>query len=502
MLKHKRGELGFLLKCFSKFGLEASWRLQLSASHVAAGYTSGYWPPNKSFSARTHFAEGDKGSFNKSGLHASDHAVSKLEGILANEERPSTIDCKQLTAEREEAKALLLQFLKNLGLSTALSTRVAKKGGRFVDHLLSILHTRYHHDYVIGRELTTPEIQGTLRSYLEALAAEHGEGLVDVLVYFPSSPPARAFDLGRNSALPSSGKSSPTRDGLGTSQLTWDGNFRPSVSYALSLGLTLEQVERLAKRTRGFITCKPERNFEPIVSYFLQLGITKPGIVKILLRWPKVFLCSLEQNLKPSILYLESLGIKGSQWPKMLVKFPQLLTYSMTKVDKTVAFLHAAGVSSVDVGIIIGRYPHIVSFSVEKNLEPTLKFLKSMGVNDVPSFLRRSPELLGCSVEGKLQPTIQFLIELGYSQMEVMTIINKFPQILGLAINGNIKPKWDYYAETGWPKSHLVTFPHYFGYSLETRIKPRFALVLRRGIHLTLCRILATSDSEFERRLR
>ncbi|KAH7433500.1 hypothetical protein KP509_07G072200 [Ceratopteris richardii] len=408
---------------------------------------------------------------------------------------------KNLAAEREETKTVLLKFLKDLGLSTNLSSRVAKKGGQFVDHLLLILHTRYHHLYIVGKEPTTTEIQKTLVLYLEALAAEHREGLLDFLVYFPDPPPTRADNFGKNSSLSSTGKPFPTTDGLENSYLTLDGNFKPSVSYALSLGLTLKQVEAIAKKCPSFISCRPERNVHPVVSFFLGLGVGKAGIVKILLKRPQIFLCNLEGYLKPSMLYLESYGIKRSQWSKILVKFPALLTYGPAKLEAAVAFLHTIGFSSTDVGFIISRFPHVVSFSVEQKLIPTLEFLKSIGVDNLAVFLRRSPQVFGYSVEGNMKPTLRFLVELGYSQPEVITIINKFPQILGLAINSTIKPKWDYYAETGWPKSRLVAFPQYFGYSLETRIKPRFTEVMKRGLDWSPNRILSSSDKDFERLL-
>ncbi|MCO5550631.1 hypothetical protein L7F22_004120 [Adiantum nelumboides] len=480
----------------------ASWRLQLSVSQGVTSYTCGCWTYNRCFSIRARFAEGEKIPSNQITLHTSQQEVSKLAGISANEERQLTIRVNQLSAEREEAKAVLLQFLKNLGLSTALSTRLTKKGGRFVDHLLSLLHTRYHRCYVTGREPTTAEIQGTLLSYLEALASEHGEGLVDFLVYFPEPPPVKALNIRRGSVSPSTSKPFPRKDGIGTSGLTVDGNYKPSVSYALSLGLTLEQVEVLAKKSPSFISCRPERNIQPVVSYFLGLGVSKPGIVKILLKRPQVFVCNLEEYLKPSMLHLESLGIKRNQWPRVIVKFPALLTYGMPKIEATMTFLHAAGLSSADVGTIISRFPHIVSFNVEEKLEPTLEFLKSIGVRDVALFLKKSPQVLGYSVEGNIRPTVRFLIELGYSQTEVTKIINKFPQILSLAINSNIKPKWDFYAETGLSRSHLVAFPQYFGDSLEARIKPRFKEILRHGLDWTPNRILSTSNRDFEKFLR
>lgn len=485
----------------------ASERLLLPAPHALAAHTLGRRSRSKIPQAwgcsgrRENFERAEEPPSYKWRLHISNDG-SNYAGNLETEEPNLALGSQQFAAEKEEAKAVVMQFLKSLGLSTALSSRITKKVGQFINHLLSILHSRYHLRYVVGRELSTAEIQETLLSYLGALSAEHGDGLVDFLVYFPEPPPPRSDYYGRGLSSPSFYKSPPKRDVTGISKLTLNGNFRPSVSYVLSLGLSLEQVEVLAKKAPSFISCNPEKKVQPIVNYFLGLGVTKPGILKIFLKRPQVFVCSLEEYLKPSMLYLESLGVERSQWSRILVQFPALLTYGKAKIQEAVAFLHEAGLSSADVGFVISRFPHVVSFNVEDKLIPTLEFLKSIGVKDVASFLRRSPQVLGFSVEGNIKPTIRFLIELGYSEMEVITIINKFPPILSLAITSNIKPKWDYYAETGWPKSNLVAFPQYFGYSLESRIKPRFEEVLRRGICLSPNRILCLSDKDFEKRLR
>lgn len=411
-------------------------------------------------------------------------------------EQNRTVDIKHLASEKEEAKAVLRQFLKGLGLSTALSTRITKKAEGFTLHLMAMLHSRYHLRYVTGRELTTVEIHNTLLPYLEALEAEHGDGVVDVLVHFPDTPPPRQ-EYPQYRAT-----SRPKTNDIHQSGLTMDRNFRPAVTYALSLGLTITQLQTLSQRFPSIAYYSPERKMKPVVDFFLALGITKPGIVKIFLKRPQIFGCSLEENLKPTMVYLESIGVERRRWARILVQFPALLTYNKAKLQEAVNFLHEVGLSTQDIGITIMRFPHVVSYSVEEKLRPTVAFLKGIGVKDIRAFIKCSPQVLGYSVEGNIKPTIRFLVDIGYSEDEVITIVNRFPQVLSLAINENIRPKWEFFADTGWPKSYIVAFPQYFGYSLSKRIKPRLGEVLKSGFCWTLSRTLSSSDSEFYRLLQ
>lgn len=47
-------------------------------------------------------------------------------------------------------------------------------------------------------------------------------------------------------------------------------------------------------------------------------------------------------------------------------------------------------------------------------------------------------------------------------------------------------PKWEFFLTMDYPKSDLIKFPHYFGYSLEERIKSRYAIVKESGVRFLL----------------
>lgn len=55
-----------------------------------------------------------------------------------------------LSAEREEAKAVLKLFLKKQGMSNALAARSINKSETFIDYLISKLHSVHRSHYMIG----------------------------------------------------------------------------------------------------------------------------------------------------------------------------------------------------------------------------------------------------------------------------------------------------------------------------------------------------------------
>ncbi|MQL05662.1 hypothetical protein EI015_26700, partial [Escherichia coli] len=50
--------------------------------------------------------------------------------------------------------------------------------------------------------------------------------------------------------------------------------------------------------------------------------------------------------------------------------------------------------------------------------------------------------------------------------------------------------------------SELVKFPQYFGYSLEERIKPRYARMKESGVRLLLNQVLSLSGSDYDKALK
>lgn len=415
-------------------------------------------------------------------------------------------ELKHMVGEREEAKSMLVDFLRARGVSGPLAARAVNKSTRLVTHLLSLLRTVYRTRYLTGREPTTSEVRKTLLPFLENLGAHHEEGLVDVLLSFPDPPPVKKKILG----LKSGSKSTFTSAVYGEVNVSdyphldayvVDGQLRPSLKYFLSLGIAPKELDGMVSRFPMITSYSVDGKIMPVVDFLLTMGVAVKDIPRIALKRPQLFGCSLEENIKPMVTLLEGLGVEPERWAKILVAFPHILTYSAAKVDQVVRYLAEMGMTPKESGRILSRFPHIVGYSVEEKLRPITKHFNCIGIVDLKTLVLRSPQILGLSLELNIKPTLQFFTDNGFTREEISTIILRFPQILGLNIEGNLRAKWEYFLRMGRLKEEVVIFPQYFGYSLENRIKPRYAALKSSGVDWSLNRMLSTTEILFQKYL-
>ncbi|KAK3211872.1 hypothetical protein Dsin_016578 [Dipteronia sinensis] len=404
-----------------------------------------------------------------------------------------------IAAEKEEAKAVLTLFLKKQGLSKAVAARTINKSELFIDHLVSRLHSVHKARYLVGRELTTLEIRDALIPYLETLHEEYGDILVELAENFPNapvkekvapvSPPHSTLDSKKLKAISRMSEAGPA------------GDLRPQVLYLIDLGMDLEKIKVITRKFPAFAYYSLEGKIKPVVEFLLDLGVPKSDIPTILSKRPQLCGISLSENLIPTMKFLEDLGVDNKQWAKVIYRFPALLTYSRQKLKTTVDFLYEMGVSAESTGKILTRCPNIISYSVEDKLRPTAEYFRSLGV-DIAVLLLRCPQSLGLSIEANLKPVTNFFLERGFSMEEVGTMISRYGALYTFSLTENMIPKWEFFLTMDYPKSELVKFPQYFGYSLEERIKPRYALVKESGVKLLLNQVLSLSSRDFDKILK
>ncbi|KAJ7970686.1 Transcription termination factor like [Quillaja saponaria] len=420
---------------------------------------------------------------------------AKFDGSFSLRVVPSTL----LAAEKEEAKAVLNLFLKKQGLRNAVAARTINKSDLFIEHLVSRLHSVHKSRYLVGRELTTLEIRDALISYLESLLEEHGNVLVDVMESFPNPPvkerpavspppPNLTIDSKKLKAMSRVGEKGPA------------GKFRPHILYLIELGMDIEQLKGITRRFPAFAYYSLEGKIKPVVEFLLELGVPKSDIPIILTKRPQLCGISLSENLKPTMKFLENLGVDKTQWAKVIYRFPALLTYSRQKVKTTIDFLDEVGLSEEGIGKILTRCPNIISYSVEDKLRPTAEYFRSLGV-DVAILLFRCPQNFGLSIEANLKPVTEFFLEKGYSVEEIGTMISRYGALYTFSLTENLIPKWEFFLTMDYANSELVKFPQFFGYSLEERIKPRYARVKESGARLLLNQVLSLSGDNFDNTL-
>ncbi|CAL1391493.1 unnamed protein product [Linum trigynum] len=424
---------------------------------------------------------------------------TRVDGLSAARSVPPTL----LTAEKEEAKAVLALFLKNQGVSKSVASRTANKSDVFIDHLISRLHSVHKSRYLVGRELTTLEIRDALIPYLESLHEEHGNVLVDVVENFPDppvkdKPAAAALPAIPPPEVPLSSKKLKAVSRV--SEIGPAGDLPPHILYLIDLGLDLEKIKVITRKFPAFAYYSLEGKIKPIVEFLIDLGIPKANLPVILTKRPQLCGISLSENIIPTMRFLEDLGVDKAQWAKVIYRFPAILTYSRQKVESTVEFLSEMGVSADSIGKILTRAPNIISYSVEDKLRPTAVYFRSLHV-DVGILLFRSPSTFGLSIEANLKPITEFFLGKGYTQEEIGIMISRYGALYSFSLEDNLIPKWEFFLTMDYSKDELVKFPQYFGYSLEHRIKPRYALVREYGVRLLLNQILSLSRSNFDKAL-
>ncbi|XP_058227786.1 transcription termination factor MTERF5, chloroplastic-like isoform X2 [Rhododendron vialii] len=418
-----------------------------------------------------------------------------------------------LVAEKEEAKAVLTLFLKKRGLSNAVAAITVDKSGLFIDHLVSRLHSVHKNRYLGGQELTTLEIRNALNPYLETLYEEFGDILVDVVENFPN--PATEERSAENLSIPSLEEepvvpvSAPittlnSKKLKALARLTDDGltgKPPPHIIYLTALGMEIEVIKEVTSKFPSFAYYSLDRKIKPVVEVLLDLGIPKSDIPTILSKRPH--LCGVRETEKlliPTLTYLKNLGMDKKQLIKAIRRFPALLTCSRQKLESSIDLLYELGLPAENLGKVLTRGPQILGLSVE-TLKARAKYFHSLGV-DVGSLLYRHPTIFALNIETHLKPLMEFFLERGFSTSDIASMISRFGSLYTFSLSNNIMPKWEFFSTMCYPKSDLVKFPQYFGYSLELRIKRRYAIMRESGVTLSLHRLLRLSDADLDEVLK
>jgi len=155
-----------------------------------------------------------------------------------------------------------------------------------------------------------------------------------------------------------------------------------------------------------------------------------------------------------------------------------------------------------DVQKSILRCPRLLVSSVENRLRPALCFLRELGFVGPHSLTCQTTLLLVSSVEDTLLPKVEFLMGLGFTRVEVSNMVVRSPGLLTYSVDKNLAPKFEFFLkEMKGDVAELKRFPQYFSFSLEGRIKPRQAMLVRLGLSLPLQEMLQVSDGGFDSRL-
>ncbi|KAG6581656.1 Transcription termination factor MTERF4, chloroplastic, partial [Cucurbita argyrosperma subsp. sororia] len=319
--------------------------------------------------------------------------------------------------------------------------------------------------------------------------------------------------------------------------------MRERVEFLQKLGLTIDDINEFPL----MLGCSVRKNMipvlelAPVVKLLRGLDVDKEDIGYVLQKHPELLGYKLEGTMSTSVAYLVSIGVNPRDIGPMVTQYPYFLAMRVgTMIKPLVDFIVSLGLPKKIVARMLEKRAYILGYNLEETVRPNINCLLSFGIRKelLPSVIAHYPQILGLPLKAKLSAQ-QFFFDLklkidpaGFAQ-----VIEKMPQILSLHQHVIMKPvefllgrgipssdvakmvvkcpqmvacrvelmKNSYYffkSEMGRPIKELVEFPEYFTYSLESRIKPRYERVQRKGIRCSLNWFLNVSEQRFEERLK
>jgi len=174
-------------------------------------------------------------------------------------------------------------------------------------------------------------------------------------------------------------------------------------------------------------------------AWTLRHEIGTADLGKVISAYPSVLLHDADKQIMPAADYLmNELGIWKDDLPRVLQLYPVLLGMDIADMERVASYLMSLDVGAENLASIFRSFPALLTLDVEKDMEPVVDFLRSIGIANVGRFISRLPPVVGYSVEREL------------------------------------RPKWEYLeAVLVDPRFEVSRFPAYFSYPLERVIKTR-----------------------------
>ncbi|XP_027929782.1 transcription termination factor MTERF2, chloroplastic [Vigna unguiculata] len=242
-----------------------------------------------------------------------------------------------------------------------------------------------------------------------------------------------------------------------------------------------------------------QENYVELLAFSYSIKVPKTQIDRAIESHPHLLSCSTSK-LELMVDQFAKLGVRKKKLSQVIAKSPQLLLRKPKDFLQIVLLFENMDLDKETIGRILARCPEIFASSINKTLQRKIEFLDRVGVRKTfwPGVIRKYPELLVSDIDKTLLLRIMYLMKLGLSEEEIAFMVRTFSPLLGYSIEGVLKPKIEFLVNSmERPVRDVVSYPRYFSYSLEKKIKPRYWVLKRRDIKCSLKDMLGKNDEEF-----
>mmetsp|Transcript_7330 Transcript_7330/g.20375 ORF Transcript_7330/g.20375 Transcript_7330/m.20375 type:complete len:809 (+) Transcript_7330:79-2505(+) len=177
-------------------------------------------------------------------------------------------------------------------------------------------------------------------------------------------------------------------------------------------------------------------------AWTLRNEIGTADLSKVVCAYPSVLILDAETHILPHAEYLmENLGICEGDLPRVLQLYPRLLALPSQQMGAVANYIESLGVERESLSSMFRAFPALLTLDIEDDMKPVVAFLHSIGVVDIGRFLIRIPPVLGYSVEKELVPKWKHLKTVS---TDARFEVTKFPAYFSYPLERVIKARYEY----------------------------------------------------------
>nr|CAD1829479.1 unnamed protein product [Ananas comosus var. bracteatus] len=318
-------------------------------------------------------------------------------------------------------------------------------------------------------------------------------------------------------------------------------NMVPVLDYLGKIGVRRSALTDFLRRYPQVLHASVVVDLAPVVKYLQGMDIKPAHVPRVLERYPELLGFKLEGTMSTSVAYLIGIGVARRELGGVLTRYPEVLGMRVGRVIKPfVEHLEGIGLPTLAVARLIEKRPHILGFSLEDQVKPNVGALVEFGIKEesLASVVAQYPDILGMELRAKLAAQqslfessvlvdrdefgrviekmpqavslsrsailkhVEFLKSCGFLLKQVSKMVIGCPQLLALNLD-IMKMSFEHFqSEMDRDLEELVDFPAFFTYGLESTIRPRNQMIVKKGLKCSLGWMLNCSDAKFEERMQ
>ncbi|CAM0951731.1 unnamed protein product [Alopecurus aequalis] len=247
------------------------------------------------------------------------------------------------------------------------------------------------------------------------------------------------------------------------------------LDFLAGLGLSSADIAALVAKDPLFLCTSVERTLDPIVVGLTGLGLSRSEIARLSSVAPLSFRrTSIVSNLPYHLLLYGSY----ENLLRVIKNNSSLLRKNLEKVVKpNVGFLRECGLDACGIAKLCIAQPRLLNTNLER-LQAMVSCAEAVGVPRGSGMFRQALHAVSFLSEEKIAAKVEYLKKtFRWSDAEVGIAVCKFPLTLKLSKDALQSKSEFLISEVGLEPAYIAHRPIMLGFSLESRLRPRYYVV-------------------------